>query len=688
MNLNRLGLYRESNLFYLSSGFLLGGLPLFSTEMDFNKIILMCFSILICYYFKKLQIALILLGTVLGIGYTKIEEFKHSQSIDRIFTIEEFQLHSESNSTIQITFLDEVRKNIYRVSTSIGSREYYFYLNYFSRERDYLTLNCESKDLNAYEIQDSDYYLKSIPQSYKHIWKLRKNSCNAIHKRINFRKQFAMNIRALIHRGKIGRIPEQLVMGFLFGDSSYLDKGFKNRAKEGGILHLFAASGLHMGIFLGSLIWFFSKLPFLGYSTEKILPVILGFSYIYMLNFPVSLTRAYMFAILLLISKLGFRRIRPLQLILYSIVLIRVIFPEDYFSISFLLSYGAVISILLLMSPIRNLLFGSKKGFIIENVSLSISAGLGTFPVLIYYFGSYSLGSTLINIIIVPITAFLLPFLYLALAFEFLNIYFIKELTWVWVEIVLRLIIKLSETLGSEIGFYREFLEHKEVILYGYLLFMVFTLLLLWAHFLVSSLPKLKMNLFLRMGFTGLYIFVFYLFYSQLFHLSDSEKREKKYAGIDLYFVRSERNVFLGGSCKYNQQLLYDIKRNGDCKYIKEFHFSNQNCLEFALKCAENAKLYYHNQILEVDLVAGFSEIQIISQKIPRVFSGEENFYVFSPNKDSLNDLVQFTKEKSGLILLQLPYKSRDNSKEWNESKKYLGINENWKFVTSEELEN
>ena len=63
-------------------------------------------------------------------------------------------------------------------------------------------------------------------------------------------------------------------MGLLFGDLSYINNDFKNASKEGGIIHLFAASGLHLGIILGVFGYLLEKLFKMNYYISKIIPIL------------------------------------------------------------------------------------------------------------------------------------------------------------------------------------------------------------------------------------------------------------------------------------------------------------------------------------------------------------------------------------------------------------------------------
>ena len=53
-------------------------------------------------------------------------------------------------------------------------------------------------------------------------------------------------------------------MGLFFGDTNYLDNEFKEKKSKRGwcFLHLFAASGLHIGVFIGFIYFFLNEFGF------------------------------------------------------------------------------------------------------------------------------------------------------------------------------------------------------------------------------------------------------------------------------------------------------------------------------------------------------------------------------------------------------------------------------------------
>lgn len=103
---------------------------------------------------------------------------------------------------------------------------------------------------------------------------------------------FRSYLETQLKESPLTKFESRIVMGFVTGSTKEIPGSFKDIAKESGILHLFAASGLHLGIFIGSL-------QFLGnlcFRKRKWISLILslgvGFLYLAALDFPVSFLRS------------------------------------------------------------------------------------------------------------------------------------------------------------------------------------------------------------------------------------------------------------------------------------------------------------------------------------------------------------------------------------------------------------
>jgi ComEC/Rec2-related protein len=639
------------------------------------------------FFYKKYYL-FFLLGAISGYGLINVESIKNKEFIDQLLPIDVYEANKINKESYEIDLETEIKRNFYKSKIKIKNQSFNLILNSFEKKIEYKKFICSFDSLKKIEIDSKNEYLSFIPIANNYYFKWNYSKCTPISESIFYYKKIYNFFQIIIERGNLGKEPEGVAKAIIFGDANYLQKDFKEKAREGGIMHLFAASGLHMGILIAFFYLILKKIPFLNYYSVNILPILISFVYLFTLDFPVSLSRAYLFAVFVLLGNILFRKLNKINLLLYSIFFVRILLPKDYLSLSFLLSYGAVIGIFFLYPVFKKSLFNNINNLIIDNVCISLSASLGTFPFLLIYFSSFSLGSILINLFVLPLASILLPILYLSIFFELIRIPFLNDLMWILSEILIRLLLRTSIFFSSAIGYFREFKTNKNSILICYVILIFIILFLYFINYTIEMKNKNSkwILIFRPINFLALIVFFYYLDYT-----SDALKidpKPKKYAGIDFYVFKKERHLFLGGSCKYNHFILSKIRKNDDCKFIQEIHISDINCIEFALSCSDNIKFYYQGKIKEIDFLRLFPEIKIVNDKIPRIFFEEETFIIFKPGVDSLWGLIQSTKTGKGVVLLQFPYKSRDTSKEWNQNKKILGISTDWRFVTHDELNN
>lgn len=236
---------------------------------------------------------------------------------------------------------------------------------------------------------------------------------------------------------KIGLSKEAtgIALGMLTGKSGWMDRNTKAMASGLGILHLFAASGLHLGILYIVLYWPLSLVfgPKHGVSTT--LPLGIAAIYVWLLGFPVSLVRAFLFVSLFALRSFVHRRIETVDHLLNTALLTALLFPHSMISLSALFSFSAVSGILFLFSPIDGLFTRKHRtkppsllkrmashilAFVRKQGQISFAASLPVTPWIVLFFRSYAFLSPLANIVIVPLASLLLPLLFLSLVSDML----------------------------------------------------------------------------------------------------------------------------------------------------------------------------------------------------------------------------------------------------------------------------
>lgn len=192
----------------------------------------------------------------------------------------------------------------------------------------------------------------------------------------------------------------KLMSSIVLADRSLMEESEKDRFDTLGMSHILAVSGLHIGVlvlFLEGIIKGLTK----NKKLTDILVTGLIFFYIVTIGMPISALRAFLFYLLYkaniyLKIDLDLKKIYFLSL---SIILF--INPMAIYSLSLLMSYGAIFGLVFVYPVLDSRLAGSglvKKSFV-GTTSVIISL----FPLLNYYFDGFSLLVFIANLIIVPI---------------------------------------------------------------------------------------------------------------------------------------------------------------------------------------------------------------------------------------------------------------------------------------------
>lgn len=193
-----------------------------------------------------------------------------------------------------------------------------------------------------------------------------------------------------------------LAYAMLFGENTYLDEAVKEEFRLTGIAHLLAVSGLHFSIIF-MIISFIAKASKANRKTSFVIEAVVIFLYCYLCKFSVSVIRAGTMAFIANYAKLrhkSYDSLSTLSLIAFVILCIN---PLKLFNISFVLSFIAVFSIIMLMRLFNDFFSRFFKDKVASALSVNIAVQIGMFAVNLYYFGRYAIFSGIINILLVPI---------------------------------------------------------------------------------------------------------------------------------------------------------------------------------------------------------------------------------------------------------------------------------------------
>lgn len=241
----------------------------------------------------------------------------------------------------------------------------------------------------------------------------------------------------------------------IFGDTSFIDGNVIETFRNTGIAHILAVSGLHVSLIVGILSFILKKLK----VPNKVNFVIFGITllfYSYLCNFSVSVIRAALMSMFVLYASIRGKAYDNLSVLSFVAVLILLVDPLKMYNISFVLSFSAVLSIILLASPIKRFLFRYFKPKMASTLSLNLAVQFGLLVINAYYFERYQLLGLLCNLISVPLSMFSFIILIIGMAISAI-LPFMSFICDIY-GYLMGLVVKFNHYISS-LGFVIDFLE-------------------------------------------------------------------------------------------------------------------------------------------------------------------------------------------------------------------------------------
>lgn len=218
-----------------------------------------------------------------------------------------------------------------------------------------------------------------------------------------------------IFSAKTAPIVQAMIIGYRDGIQAELMTMYQDL----GIIHLLAISGLHIGVILGTLYVLLGWLPI---TRERKYTIMFCFIpvYIYLCGAPVSVVRAGLMAMVVLLTlRLG-RSKQALHGLYFVYVLTLVIDPYQLYHVGYQLSFGVTFALIAIYPAVRKSLamFPERVQSV---VGVALVAELASLPFIVYHFYQFSPLSLLLNIVLVPLyAAFYIPAAFLITLVSFI----------------------------------------------------------------------------------------------------------------------------------------------------------------------------------------------------------------------------------------------------------------------------
>lgn len=179
----------------------------------------------------------------------------------------------------------------------------------------------------------------------------------------------------------------ELSRAILLGERRRLDPGLKRRFEAAGALHLFAISGLHVGV-IGMLLVLLSRVLFLPYRFVALPVVPILWAYVLMIGAPPSAVRAGAMATIVVAAPLCWRKADGVAAWALVFLATHLMKPALIGEVGSLLSFAVMLAILVWSEAVgRGVLFAAW--------------GAGV-PVVAHVFGTFTLGGLVSNLVLIP----------------------------------------------------------------------------------------------------------------------------------------------------------------------------------------------------------------------------------------------------------------------------------------------
>lgn len=200
-----------------------------------------------------------------------------------------------------------------------------------------------------------------------------------------------------------GKDSAPVAKALFFGNQEYIDKGTLADFKRAGVLHVLAASGLHVAI-LAAVPVFLLGLVRVHMKLILAVTAFLLLGYLWITDMPVSLFRACAMFFLFGLQRLLDLKGNAFNALFLSALLILLLFPGDLYNLGFQLSFGATLGILLFHGRYRRALEGLPRA-LAGPLAVSLSAQTIVVPVLLYRMNEINLVGPLSNLAVVPLVS-------------------------------------------------------------------------------------------------------------------------------------------------------------------------------------------------------------------------------------------------------------------------------------------
>ena len=324
--------------------------------------------------------------------------------------------------------IDKDYKDTYKISTIINGKKVYFYLDVNKNKNKSFDYGDKIYIEGTYEIPETQRNYKGF--DYNKYLK-QKNILGIIKAENLILKSKEHGNPLLLFSNKISNKIEKklkellsyevypIVISLSVGNMDFIEEDIQEQFRNAGLLHVLAVSGTHMTYLILGTGMMFKNL--FGKRKTYYLSIFIILFYILITGFSVSIIRSAIMGIVMLISKIVYRKNDIWTSMGLSLLIILFYNPYLILDLGMQFSYGGTIGIVLFQRDIlkfleEKMLNMQKNKFfinklikpIIEIISITISAQIIIIPIIIYSLNTlniyFLISNIFVGVIIEPLT--------------------------------------------------------------------------------------------------------------------------------------------------------------------------------------------------------------------------------------------------------------------------------------------
>lgn len=218
-------------------------------------------------------------------------------------------------------------------------------------------------------------------------------------------KRIRYDISRKIFSSRLSSPTKEFLNTVITGDDSLLSNDTREMFTTAGLAHILALSGLHVGVIcllVSIALWPLSLLKMRAHGI--VATIVLLWIYAIITGLSPSVTRAVVMSTIFLSARLLQRSYSSFNALALASIVILIFNPTSLYSLGFMLSFAAVVGILLFSNHFNPIAPRHKIPYLIASLfAISISAILTTSIISAFYFHNFPLYFLLANIAVAPL---------------------------------------------------------------------------------------------------------------------------------------------------------------------------------------------------------------------------------------------------------------------------------------------